>query len=453
MAEARPLPYRGPADPSEAGRHSSPSPRAAAGADRAPAAGSVYPVLAASLSRTFADLVVFGYVPLQLYVSGERSLLRLGLVTALPALVRFVAANVWGAVCDATGRFRPVLVAGILGYVAACVGLLGVTTGLQAMAVTTAASVLYSALSPAGKALVSLNPGRAGTPGRALAWWLQLESWGWAFGSAAVAVRERLGAPPDSLLVVAAVLLVASAGWVAWGAPQGACTWRPTPAPCGSAAPGPPARGRVGERVRARFAELAREWQRLYSHRALALVLAAFGLAVLAGEASFTVFGFYLVGTLGGSQALYGATLTLATALGLVAYAFLGGPGHRISPGNLMLAGGLLYVAMYLVMAGAPTAMVAAAAFSLPLYALARAGATWAAGSLTKPSERGGGMGALDGVEALAVTLGALAGGVIGDAWGLRAVYAACAGVAAVMSLVAWRLRMLLQHQPQGHPV
>lgn len=404
----------------------------------------LYPVLAAGLSRTFADMVIFGYVPLYLYTAGERSVLQLGLITAVPALVRFLAANFWGAVADVTGRLKLTLLVGILGYLAASVGLLFVSTGLQAMAVVSVAAGLYAALSPAGKTLVSLWPGPAGTPHRALAWWLQLESWGWALGSAAVAVRDRLGASPQSLLLAASGLLVVALAWVAWKVPELADkpAVHPTAGPEG---PSPAASRRgVLRTVAGRFAALGDEWRRIYGNRVLALLLGAFALAVLAGEASFTVFGFYVVGALGGSEALYGTTLTLATALGLVAYAWLGAQGRRISPGSLMVTGGTLYVVVYATMAAAPTALLAAAPFSLPVYALVRAGATWTAGSLTAASERGGGMGALDGVEALAITLGALMAGMVGQQWGFRAVYAACAAVAMALSLVAWKLRALL---------
>ncbi|NLG70182.1 MAG: hypothetical protein GX496_11590, partial [Firmicutes bacterium] len=76
---------------------------------------STYPVLGASISRTFADMVIFGYVPLYLYTSGEQSVFQLSLVTAVPAMVRFVSANLWGSLADVTGRLKLVLLAGLLG--------------------------------------------------------------------------------------------------------------------------------------------------------------------------------------------------------------------------------------------------------------------------------------------------------------------------------------------------
>ncbi|MEW6049312.1 MAG: MFS transporter [Bacillota bacterium] len=411
---------------------------------------ALYPVLAASLSRTFAELIIFGYIPLHLYTGGERRILQLALITAVPALVRFAAANVWGAVADVTGRLKLTLLVGLLGYGAAAVGLLFASTGVHAMIVVSMAAALFASLSPAGKALVSLRPGPAGTPGRALAWWLQLESWGWMLGSLAVAIRERLGASPGSLLVAAAGLALLQALWVAWRVPE--LLRRPAreePAPAGERtlrAAG------VSQAIAGRFAELRDEWRRLYGDRVLALLFGVFGLAVLAGEASFTVFGFYVVGTLGGTESLYGATLTLATALGLVAYAWLTANSRRASPGNLMLTAGAPYIAMYVLMAAAPNALVAAVAFALPLYALIRAGATWAAESLTHASERGGGMGALDGMEAFSLALGAVMAGSVGDQLGLRAVYATCAGVALLLSLLAWKLKARLT-RPQASPV
>ena len=396
-------------------------------------AASVYPVLAASVSRTFADMVVFGYVPLQLFAAGQSDVLHLSLVTAVPATVRFVSSNLWGALADVTGRIKPALVVGVAAYAGACLALLRASTGLQAALVVSVAAALYGGLAPAAKALLSLRPGPLGTPRRALAWWLQLESWGWALGSAAVALRERLGLPSEALLVAAAAVLGADLVWLALAVRE------PTPS-------GPS--GRLGQSLSRRAARLAGEWRQLYGRGEMALLLAVFALATLAGEAAFTVFGFYLVGTLGGSESLYGATVALATGLGLVAYAWLGGRGQRYSAGDLIAAGALLYVAMFATMAGAPSALVAAGAFALPLYPLVRAGVTWSAGALTAEHERGGGMGALDGVEALATTLGAVAAGAVGRAWGLRAVYAGCAAAALVLSAAAWRLRVVLARRP-----
>ena len=390
---------------------------------------STYPVLGASISRTFADMVIFGYVPLYLYTSGEQSVFQLSLVTAVPAMVRFVSANLWGSLADVTGRLKLVLLAGLLGYAAACLGLLWVSTGLEAMLVASVAAALYGGLSPAGKALVSLQPGPLATADRALAWWLQLESWGWALGSVAVAAREWVGASPRTLLVVAAGVLLVDLLWVAWKVPP--LVGRPD---------APPLRHGLARRL----VELGDEWRRLYGNSTLVLLLTVFALASLASEASFTVFGFYLVGTLGGSEALYGMTLALATGLGLVAYAWLGAGGRRFAAGDLILAGAGLYILMFAAMASAPTALAAAVAFVIPLYPLVRAGATWTASTLTGAAERGGGMGALDGIEALAITLAAAGAGLIGQLWGFRAVYVGCAATAVLLTASAWRLRRTL---------
>ncbi|MEW6048075.1 MAG: MFS transporter [Bacillota bacterium] len=402
------------------------------------ASNILYPVLAASLSRTFAELIIFGYVPLYLYSAGERRILQLALITAVPALIRFVAANVWGALADVTGRLKLPMLAGLAGYAVTGVGLLFVSTGLQAVAVVSSGALFFAGLSPAGKALVSLRPGPAGTPGRALAWWLQLESWGWMLGSLAVAMRGSTGAPGRNLLAVAAGLAAMVALWVAIAVPE---QRRLEPDAEGQ-------RGRGLDALRhaaAQFAALAHEWRRLYGHPLLVRLFTVFSLATLAGEASFTVFGFYVVGLLGGSEALYGTALTIATAFGLVAYAWLGAPGRHPPPGTLLVAGGSLYTLMYAAMAAASSALVAAAAFLLPVYALVRAGATWAAGSLTAASERGGGMGALDGAEAFSAVLGALMAGVVADAWGLRSVYVVATAVALLVTALAWSLKRRLE--------
>ncbi|MBE3597810.1 MAG: hypothetical protein IMX02_03090 [Limnochordaceae bacterium] len=413
-------------------------------------AGELAAVLGASLTRTLTELVIFGYVPLYLYASGERRITQLALVTALPALVRFVAANAWGALVDVTGRPERVLLVGIAGYWLASVGLLQVSTGLQAMMVVSLTAALFAALSPAGKALVSLvgetagraAPGAAATSRdgrpaayRPLAWWLQLESWGWLLGSAAVAARGRLGLSPQGLLLVVAGVVTAQGVWAGLalrGLPGGrkACA----------------ARSWIAT-FRGRLAGMVADWRRLYGRGTMALLFAVFGLSALAAEASFTVFGFYFTGVLGGSESGYGVTVAASTGLGLLVYAVMGRPGVRLAPGPLMVTGAVLYGVTYAVMAAAPGALTAAIAFGLPVYALLRIGATWSAGALTRADERGGGMGGLDGAEALATALGALAAGLVADGWGLRAVYWAAAGVAALLAGLAWQLKRRLEER------
>lgn len=385
-------------------------------------------VLGSSLTRTFTELIIFGYVPLHLYGEGERRILALALITAVPALVRFVAANAWGALADVTGRYKVILVTGLAGYAAASVGLLFVRTGTQAMAVVTGGAVLFLALSPAGKSLVSLRPGETY---RALAWWLQLESWGWLLGSFVVGVRADLGLPASGLLMGVAALALAQALWVAVAVDdppreRGLSPWQATAG---------------GSRwLWQRASEIADDCRRLYRHGALAMVFAIFGLAVLAGEASFVVFGFYVTGPLGGTERLYGFTTGLATALGLGVYALADAKRRRLAPDRLLLAGATGYVVLDAAMATARHPLVAAVAYGLPVYAVVRIGATWAAGSLTGRRERGGGMGGLDGAEALATALAGVVAGIVGDSWGLRAVYWTCVVVALVLTGLAWRL-------------
>src|SRR5690606_41903799 len=68
------------------------------------------PLYFAGSARTTCETVVFAYLPIALYQqTGASGLVMIALMTAIPAVVRFFAAQLWGTAIDRRGRQKPFL--------------------------------------------------------------------------------------------------------------------------------------------------------------------------------------------------------------------------------------------------------------------------------------------------------------------------------------------------------
>lgn len=371
-------------------------------------------VAGTGFARAFAELIIFGYLPIQLHSGGEERLTVLALITAIPALVRFVGAGAWGAASSRSGRVKPFLLLGFGGYLAVLL-LLGVLLEPWAsVLVVGAGSLLFSAVAPLAKSLVSLQT--HGGVGRSLAGWLQAESMGWLVGGVAISLVGETAGGFQRLLGIAAGLIAMEGLLVLFTLPE----VRPVVAE---------RQGWGGTQALAGLLRRPQVW----------VPLAAFATLTVASEGTFTIYGVYLTGILSGSEGLYGASVTISTLLGVLAYRVLGALTHRLRPGGLLPAAAAAYGVSYLVMASWRAPLVMAALFALPLYSIAKAGVTWQVAQATDAAERSAAMGFLDGSEALAMGLGALAAGAIADGLGFGALFTAFAAAAGLVALASRR--------------
>lgn len=370
-------------------------------------------VAGTGFARAVAELIIFGYLPIQLHSAGEERLTVLALITAVPALIRFVGSGAWGAASSRSGRVKPYLVVGLGGYLAVLFLLAVLSEPWASVLVVGIGSLLFSAVAPLSKSLVSLQS--QGGAGRSLAGWLQAESLGWLAGGVAISLVGETAGGFQVLLAISAGLITLEGLLVLFALPEvpavTAGTEDQTPSLLGLA----------------RLLKSPRIW----------MPLAAFSTLVVASEGTFTVYGVYLTRFLGGSESLYGASLTISTLLGVLAYRLLGALTHRIRPERLLPVTAAAYGASYLVMAAWRDPLVMAALFAFPLYSIARAGVIWQVAQETTSAQRSAAMGFLDGSEALAMGLGALVAGAIADGLGfgvLFALFALAAGSVAVAS-------------------
>ena len=389
---------------------------------RRPAAGdggsSLPPAAARALqlsafARAFAEVVLFAYFPLHVYVVlGEQRMTLLSLILAVPSLVRFATAGLWGMAVDRTGRYRPFLVLGLVAYALSLSLLNFIRHPLWAIATVCILAAPASAYTPTARGYLTLWP--ASAP-QALGAWLRSESAGWLVGGLTMSLVA--GGHGQALPLLAAVLVAASLVPVALFLAEpraGAAAAAP-----GAVSPAPPAAPTLSPVV--------------------GRVALFVGLASAGAEAVFAVFGIYLTQILHGPVWLYGAALTGSTVTGLVAY----GPATRLASAGkaslllrLAAAGYLTYYSLLLI----PNPWVAAVAFTLPMYPLVRTAATLLVAGGSSKAARGRAMGFLDAVEGLAVAAGSFLGGVVADLFSIPTVLAVGIVLAAVLIPVAARV-------------
>src|SRR5207249_3683243 len=114
-------------------------------------------IRAAALLEGLSLTLVHGFLPLYVRKTlGESHFLIVGAVVAVPALGTFIASNFWGGLSDVTGRLKPFILVGLLGYVLALAGYPAFRSALALLAWAALASLLYGTLAPSLKTYVTL---------------------------------------------------------------------------------------------------------------------------------------------------------------------------------------------------------------------------------------------------------------------------------------------------------
>ncbi len=378
------------------------------------------PLYAASLTDGLGAMLIGAYLPLYVYQDlGETRLRVISLLFALPSAVVFVANHFWGARADQKGRLKGVLITGLVGY-----GLLLVTLSLlhnvwAIIAAVTAGSALYAAVAPTMKTWATLDTAGAsgaGGTGEAVGDVLRFQAWGWFVGGLLTGyLLDRLGMSMSTLLVAGAVWTWGVVVWAYRNLPEGI-----KPRRRHGAATEPPAGRSLAAAFRAAWRELARTVRAVYGRPELLLLQVTIFLLAMANETFFSVSAIFFTEFLGGSTTLYGMSLGLTTLLGALVFGLVGRfvDRHGSTRGLKVAFAG--YAACYLSIALVPNEWVVALAFALPIFPILVVSATATVSQLTHASERGGGLGSMDAMFALAIFGGGLAGGAVGDALGLR---------------------------------
>lgn len=380
------------------------------------------------LLRAAADVLLFAFLPLYLHQGlGDGHVGLISLFIAVPAGVRFVTAPKWGRKASETGRFKPLIIAGLGAYAAVLIVLPRVAQPLVGLALLTAASLMTSAFGPVCKTWITLNDDQSGL--LRLATWYQWESAGYFISGTVFGLLVS----DASVLVDAATMLA-----IVIGADLVLLSFRLPSRPSPEKPPPRMQHSTSTPRVRPATLKLA-----------IPVSLLAFILwSSLTWEAVATTFGMYYVNTLGATTATYGMVLSAATFVGLVCYrpfARLAKVYAKVHGFNRVLwIAALGYSLMYLLMASRSTALVGIA-YLLPLSGVVRTGVNLWLTDHVRATERGAAFGILESTEAAAAVLGTVLGGLCADRYGLASVPT----VALASTVVLYFL--VLNHPPPKH--
>lgn len=378
-------------------------------------------ILIAALLEGLSLTLIQGYLPLYVRRAiGEPSYFTVALVVAAPAAGTVIASNFWGGLSDVSGRLRPVILVGLLGYALALGLIPSVHQGFEIPLVAGAASLLYGTLAPSLKTYVTLR--RPDRKEFSIAFVLMAYSAGSLIGSVGAGnlLQHGIGEGMRLALGTACALMTIHTIVCAFALPD----QRRDPLP---AAEHPNW-----------IAKLRADLASLYENPALLRLCA---LAFLCVAGNYIVWGFFslfLVEHLGASIRTLQITLVASAVLGTISFLYVGHLVRRFGGRAILATGVTLYVVMYAGIATARQPIVVAAFFTLPLFSMVNVGANTLASELSTVSQRGGGLGVLNGTYALATIAGPVSAGLLADRFGLGAVPWLALGLVSIAAPIAW---------------
>lgn len=372
--------------------------------------------------------LIQGFLPLYVRRSlGEPQFVTVGLVVAVPALGTMVASNFWGGLSDVSGRLKPMILVGLAGYALAAIGAALLGQGIAILACVGLASLFYGTLAPTLKAYLTLA--RPKRPENAIAFVLMSQSIGWLTGSwvGGGLLEGGLATGMRTALLLCGGLLAVQTALVAFGLRD----LRRDPAAAPPAA-AKPARGWL-EGV---LADLVA----IYENPRL-LRLCALAFFFVAGN--YLMWGFftvYLVEHLGAPMRAVRYALVASSVLGIASFLWVGPLVRRFGGRATLATGVTLYAVMYVGFALVHDVRVVSLLYALPLYSLVNVSANTLAAEYSSASQRGGGLGVLNGTYALASVAGPVTGGLLADQRGLGIVPWASFAFLAVAIPIGWAL-------------
>ena len=378
-------------------------------------------ILVSAFLEGLSLTLIQGYLPLYLReVLHEPHYVTLALVVSIPAVGTILASNFWGGLSDVSGRLKPMILVGLFGYAAvlAAIPLLGQGVGI--LVAVGAASLFYGTLAPSLKTFATLaSPERKE---QALAFVLMSQSMGWFTGSVGGGwlLEGGIGAGLRSALGIGAGLMAAHFLVCAFRLRD----IRREPLP---------ERDHHGWLDR-----LAKDLASLYENPRL-LGLAILSVLFVAGNyAMWGFFSVFLVEHLGSSIRVLRYVLGASSLLGILSFLYVGPLVRRFGGRPILALGLTLYVAMYFGMGVGRDPVLVGAFFAIPLYSAVNVSTHTLASEYSAVSQRGGGLGVLQGAYALATVVGPVTGGLLADRVGLGAIPWLAFGFISVAAPIAW---------------
>lgn len=354
----------------------------------------------------------------------------IALLFAVPALMAFVGQNYWGGLFDHSGHYKPFIVASFVSASAAFLMLTMVESAAGFIALLGFGTFFSVALIPVGQVYATVTYEK--DKGRVLGALFAFESLGW--GVACLMVQTSWAALPnpdflDRLFQLALWLSLSSAVMVQlfFSAP-------------------PLQNHNPGEN---RFRALVEEWSVLYHDRKV-LSMAAVLSAITCGSMIFLAwYTPYLCSFLGGSKELLGNSLALGTFVAAMSFPLFGLASDRFGRKPLILASTIGYVALYGSFIFIRDPRVLAALYALPLYPAVRVALNAFLADMTTSSSRGGGLGVLEGAQAISSAVAPVIGGLVIYRFGYAGLPVAACGL---MILTTLMVATMLLREPEALP-
>ena len=170
----------------------------------------------AALLEGLSLLFIQGFLPLYVRRNlGEAHFVTVAAVVAVPAVGTMLASNFWGGVSDVSGRLKPIILVGVLGYAAAIGGFPLLRGGPAVLVFIGLASLFYGTLAPSLKTYVTLA--RPDRREHALSYLLMAQSVGWLIGSGSGGwLFERGMAPTLRLAAGLCAIVLAAHAAASW---------------------------------------------------------------------------------------------------------------------------------------------------------------------------------------------------------------------------------------------
>jgi len=344
--------------------------------------------------------MVFGAFSIRTMEPGNT--LYLALLFVIPSLAAFVGQNYWGSLCDISGQYKPYLVISFLASALAFLLLTFAQSGLQFIVLLGVATFFSVALLPIGQAYATVA--HESEKGRVLGHLFAFESVGWGLaclmGASSWANEPGLTFVNRLFFLALGLSLAMAVALIVWF-------------------DAPPRRKRKSVPGRSGFRAVAAELLTLYKDRRILSMAAVLFCLTIGTLIFFSMYTSYLCFHLAGSKSLLGLSLAGATLVGAVSFPLYGRLSDRCGRTQLILLATGGYILLYFSFIFIKNPLILALLYAIPLYPAIRVATNAFLADLTDQAVRGGGLGLIEGVQAISSAIAPLLAAAVVERGGL----------------------------------
>lgn len=317
-----------------------------------------------------------------------------------PFLGGFVLAHLFGALIDVTGRVKPYMLVALGGHLAGLAFLLVSRTPVAVLAASALAVSFTGTLNTTLKTYVTRID--EGAKGAGLSRLTMASQVGWITGGVVTVMwlPDLTARSTGAVVAIDVGITLVAIAIVVGVLPRLAHLVGET--------------GHASEK-HGLFAGIREDLAQVYAEPALMRACLAMVFLVAGNWVFLSTFALYVSGFLESPPSTVGRLNIIAGVVTLSVLPLVGWLSDRRSPGTAIRIGAIAYVSVYLVLVFFPTVVSVGIVFSIPAYTAVLIGLTSAAATIGGVKRRGGGIGVVDGLWAIAIAAGAALGGAVAD--------------------------------------